>query len=258
MNETTQTDPFRLDGQVVLVTGASSGLGVHFARRLAQAGASVGLAARRLDRLEELAREIEAGGGKAVAVALDVNETSAIPGAIAAVEDALGPIDALVNNSGVSATARILDTTPEDFDHVMATNAKGAYFTAQAVARRMIEAGRDGRIINIASAAGLKPVPQLSVYAMSKAAVVHMTRSMAQEWLRRGINVNAICPGYIETELNAKHFTSEGGEKLMAALPRKRLGVPSDLDGLILLLASPSSRFITGSIFTADDGLCLS
>jgi NAD(P)-dependent dehydrogenase (short-subunit alcohol dehydrogenase family) len=237
------------------VTGASSGLGERFARVLAGAGAQVALAARRIDRLKALQAELEKSGAKACAVSMDVTNAASIAKAVAAAESALGPIDILVNNSGTSVTKRITDTTEADYDLVMDTNAKGAFFVAQEVGKRMIARAQGGRIINIASAAGLRVLSKVSVYCMSKAAAVHMTRAMALEWSRYNINVNAICPGYIETEINSDYFRSEGGKKLVDMLPRKRIGKPEDLDGLLLLLASDSSGFINGSIITADDGL---
>ena len=162
-----------------------------------------------------------------------------------------------MNNSGVSATARITDTTEEDYDFVMNTNAKGAFFVAQQTAKVMIAQKTAGRIINIASVAGMKVMSQLSVYCMSIAAVVHMTRAMALEWGRHGINVNAICPGYIVTEINAAHFETEAGQKLVSLLPRRRAGKPEDLDGILMLLASDESRFVNGAAITADDGLAV-
>ncbi len=192
----------KLDGKIAMVTGASSGLGARFARVLAEAGASVALAARRMERLEALAQRIAAAGARAHAVAMDVTDVESVRAGVAAAEAALGPLDILVNNSGVSATRRIGEVEEHEYDRVMDTNLKGAFFVAQAVGRSMIAAQRPGRIINIASAAGLRPLAQISVYSMSKAAVIHMTRSMALEWGRYGINVNAVCPGYIETEIN--------------------------------------------------------
>ena len=174
---------------------------------------------------------------------------------MARVEGDLKKIDILVNNSGVSATSRITDTTEDDYDYVMNTNAKGAFFVAQQVAKVMIAQKTPGRIINIASVAGMKVLSQLSVYCMSKAAAIHMTRAMALEWGRYGINVNAICPGYIETEINAAHFQSEAGQKLVNMLPRRRVGKPEDLDGLLMLLASDASGFVNGAAIAADDGL---
>ncbi|HEX3348502.1 MAG TPA: SDR family oxidoreductase [Acetobacteraceae bacterium] len=247
---------FSLQGQTALVTGASSGLGERFAAVLARAGATVILAARRRDRLAALAARIEADGGRAYAVAMDVTDVANIRAAIAEAERLAGaPIEILVNNSGISRQAAAIAVEPDDYDAVMATNTRGAFFVAQAVARRLIDAKREGRIINIASATGLKPVRQISVYAISKAAVIHMTRAMAIEWGRYGITVNAICPGYIETEINRDHWPTEGGQKLIATLPRRRIGQPRDLDGLLILLASPGSHFINGAAIAADDGL---
>ena len=248
------------EGKIALVTGASSGLGARFAKVLAQAGAQVVLASRRVERLKELRAEIEASGGAAHVVALDVTDYGSIKSAIAHAETEAGPIDILVNNSGVSTTQRLVDVTPEDYAFVMDTNQRGAFFVAQEAAKRMIarakgDPKKQHRIINIASVAGLRVLPQIGIYCMSKAAVVHMTKSMAVEWGRYGINVNAICPGYISTEINEAHFETEQGRSLINMLPRKRLGQPEDLDGLLLLLASEESRFINGAIITADDGM---
>ena len=248
------------EGKVALVTGASSGLGARFATVLASAGATVVLAARRIERLKELRAEIEAAGGAARMVELDVTDHASIRSAIAHAETEAGPIDILVNNSGVSTTQKLVDVTPDDYDYVMDTNTKGAFFVAQEVAKRMIlrskaEPNRQFRIVNIASVAGLRVLSQIGVYCMSKAAVVQMTKAMALEWGRYGINVNAICPGYIETEINRDYFHSEGGQKLVNMLPRKRVGKPEDLDGLLLLLAADESRFMNGAVITADDGM---
>ena len=246
-----------LSGKVALITGASSGLGARFAKVLASAGATVALAARRVERLKELRAEIDADGGEAHVYQLDVTDLASVRGCIARVEQDFKKIDILVNNSGVSATARITDTTEEDYDFVMNTNAKGAFFVAQQTAKVMIAQKTAGRIINIASVAGMKVMSQLSVYCMSKAAVVHMTRAMALEWGRHGITVNAICPGYIVTELNAAHFETEAGQKLVSLLPRRRAGKPEDLDGILMLLASDESRFVNGAAITVDDGLAV-
>jgi NAD(P)-dependent dehydrogenase (short-subunit alcohol dehydrogenase family) len=250
---------FNFQGKTALITGASSGLGARFAKVLAQAGAQVVLASRRTERLKELRAEIEAEGGAAHVVALDVTDYASIKAAIAHAETEAGTIDILVNNSGVSTTQRLLDVTPEDYAYVMDTNLRGAFFVAQEAAKRMVarakgDPKKQHRIINIASVGGLRVLPQIGVYCVSKAGVVHMTKSMAVEWGRYGINVNAICPGYIGTEINAAHFETEHGQKLIDMLPRKRLGKPEDLDGLLLLLASEESRFINGAIMTADDG----
>lgn len=248
------------EGKIALVTGASSGLGARFAKVLAEAGAQVVLASRRVERLKELRAEIEAAGGAAHVVPLDVTDYASIKSAIAHAETEAGPIDILVNNSGVSTTQRLVDVTPEDYAFVMDTNQRGAFFVAQETAKRMIarakgDPKKQHRIVNIASVAGLRALPQIGIYCMSKAAVVHMTKSMAIEWGRYNINVNAICPGYISTEINESHFETEQGRTLINMLPRKRLGQPEDLDGLLLLLASEESRFINGAIVTADDGM---
>jgi NAD(P)-dependent dehydrogenase (short-subunit alcohol dehydrogenase family) len=193
-------------------------------------------------------------------VPLDVTDYASIKSAVAHAETEAGPIDILVNNSGVSTTQRLVDVTPDDYAHVMDTNQRGAFFVAQEIAKRMIarakgDPKKQHRIINIASVAGLRVLPQIGIYCMSKAAVVHMTKSMAAEWGKYGINVNAICPGYIGTEINAEYFDSERGQALINILPRKRVGKPEDLDGLLLLLAAEESHFINGAIVTADDGM---
>jgi NAD(P)-dependent dehydrogenase (short-subunit alcohol dehydrogenase family) len=248
------------EGKVALVTGASSGLGKRFAKVLAMAGAQVVLASRRIDLLKELRAEIEAEGGAAHVVALDVTDYASIKAAIAHAETEAGAIDILVNNAGVAASQRLVDVTPEDYAYVMDTNQRGAFFVAQEVAKRMIahhkgDPKKQHRIINIASAAALRAIPELGVYGISKAAVVHMTKTMAVEWGRFGINVNAICPGYIGTEMNLEFFRSEQGGELLESLPRKRIGKPEDLDGLLLLLAAEESHFINGAIVSADDGI---
>ncbi len=254
-----------LSGRVALVTGASGGLGAQFAQTLSAAGAAVVLASRRLDRLKDLRSHIEAAGGDAHVVELDVTDPHSIAAAVAKAEAEVGPIDVLVNNSGVSTTQRLLDVKPEDFDFIFDTNVRGAFFVAQEVGRRMVARARGdaagsqsgGRIINIASMAGLKVLPQIGAYCMSKAAVIHMTRAMALEWGRFGINVNAICPGYIDTEINHHHWDTEQGRKLINMLPRKRVGHPRDLDALLVMLASGESGFVNGAVVAADDGFAL-
>jgi len=249
-----------LKEKVALVTGASSGLGAQFARVLAANGATVALAARRVERLKDLRAEIEAAGGQAHIVQMDVDQAESIAAAVAHVESACGPIDILVNNAGISVQGKLTEVTPADFDRIFSTNVRGAFFVAQAVAARMLLHVKSrpefrGRIVNIASVAGLRVLPQIGVYCMSKAAVVQMTRAQALEWGRYGINVNAICPGYIRTEINGTHWETEAGRKLVAMLPRRRVGEAADLDALLLLLASPESEFINGAVITADDGL---
>ncbi len=251
-----------LSGRVALVTGASSGLGEQFAKTLAKAGAAVVLASRRTDKLKALRADIEAEGGSAHVVALDVTDTVSIKSAVAHAETEVGAIDILINNSGVSTTQRISDVTEDDYDFIFNTNTRGSFFVAQEVGKRMLARAKGaapgtytgGRIVNIASMAGLKVLPQIGVYCMSKAAVVHMTKAMAVEWGKYGINVNAICPGYIDTEINHHHWQTEQGQKLVQMLPRKRVGTPEDLDALLVMLCAKESRFINGAVIAADDG----
>jgi NAD(P)-dependent dehydrogenase (short-subunit alcohol dehydrogenase family) len=251
-----------LSGRVALVTGASSGLGAQFARTLSKAGAGVVLAARRIERLKTLRAELEAEGGDAHVVTLDVTDTDSIKAAVAHAETEMGTIDILVNNSGVSTTQRLVDVSPEDYDYVMDTNTRGAFFVAQEVGKRMIARSRGaapgtfigGRIVNVASMAGMRVLSQIGVYAMSKAAVIHMTRAMALEWGRYGINVNALCPGYIDTEINHHHWQTEAGQKLINMLPRKRVGQPQDLDAVLMMLCANQSSFVNGAVIAADDG----
>jgi NAD(P)-dependent dehydrogenase (short-subunit alcohol dehydrogenase family) len=248
------------EGKIALITGASSGLGARFAKVLAQAGAQVVLAARRVERLKELRAEIEAEGGAAHMVQLDVSDYASIKSAIAHAETEAGPIDILINNAGVGLRKRLVDITPDDYAYMMDVNQRGAFFVAQEAAKRMIARAKGDpkhqhRIVNIASTAGLRVFAQNGVYCMSKAAVITMTKSMALEWGKYGINVNAICPGFIFTEINQKFFDSEDGREMMNKLPRQRVGQPEDLDGLLLLLAAEESRYINGAVVSADDGM---
>jgi NAD(P)-dependent dehydrogenase (short-subunit alcohol dehydrogenase family) len=254
-----------LSGRVAFITGASGGLGAQFARVLSSAGAAVVLASRRLEKLKDLRAEIEASGASAHVVELDVTDPGSIRSAVAHAETEVGSIDILVNNSGVTTTQRLEEVDAENFDYVFNTNVKGAFFVAQEVGKRMLARARGaapgtytgGRIVNVASMAGLRVLPQIGVYAMSKAAVVHMTRAMALEWGKYGINVNAICPGYIETEMNHHHWATDQGRKLVQMMPRKRVGQPEDLDALIVMLCSNESHFMNGAVIAADDGFAL-
>ena len=245
-----------LSGRVAFITGASSGLGAQFAQTLARAGAAVVLASRRMELLKDLRARIEAEGGDAHVVELDVTDHDSIKSAVAHAETEVGSIDILINNSGVSTTQRIQDVTEDDFDFTFNTNVRGAFFVAQEVGKRMLARARGaapgtytgGRIVNIASMAGLRVLPQISVYAMSKAAVVQMTKAMAVEWGRFGINVNALCPGYIDTEINHHHWQTEQGQKLIQMLPRKRVGQVQDLDAVLVMLCAKESHFINGAV----------
>jgi NAD(P)-dependent dehydrogenase (short-subunit alcohol dehydrogenase family) len=250
-----------LAGRMAVVTGASSGLGARFAHVLTDAGASVALMARRTDRLEALVAELTAKGAKAVAIALDVSDTAAIGPALDRAEDALGPISIMVNNAGVGGDGMALEMTPEVFDQTIAVNTRGVYFGAVEAAKRMIASGvaerGEARIINIASIAAFEQLGGLTVYCLSKAACASLTKGLAREWARPRIAVNAICPGYIETEINSDWFHTEGGEKQIKGFPRRRLREGDVLDEALLMLAGRRAHFITGTLITIDDGQSL-
>lgn len=246
-----------LAGRHIFITGATSGFGNRFAHVLGGLGARVSVSGRRVERLDALVADLKAKGIEAFAVPLDVTDLDAIAPALDAAEAALGPLYGLVNNSGVGGGTSIEKETVENYDWIMNTNVKAVYFMAQAAARRFIEHKTEGRIVNIASIAGLRVLPKLSIYCISKAAVVQMTRTMAIEWARHGINVNAICPGYVETEINSEFFKTEAGQKSIARFPRARIGKVEDLDGIIALMLDPRSGFMTGAIVNVDDGQLL-
>ena len=245
---------FSLAGSTALVTGASSGLGQHFARVLARAGAGVVLASRRLDRLRALEAEIRAAGGKAWAVALDVTDRASVTAAFDAGEAAAGPISLLINNAGVPSGTFFTRTGEEEWRQVMAVNLDGVFRVGQEAARRMAARGAGGSIVNIASILGFGVLKTLSAYAASKAAVVSLTKSMALELARDKIRVNAIAPGYFSTEINAGFLESEAGRRLLAKVPMGRAGNLAELDGPLLLLASSAGAFMTGTVITVDGG----
>lgn len=245
-------DRFDLAGNVALVTGASGGLGLHFARMLAEAGAKVALAARRMEQLEANVAAI--GGDAAIAVAMDVTDPDSVDRGIAEVAERLGPAGIVVNNSGVTVTRSALDLAADEWDRIMDTNLKGARLVARAAARRLIEARLPGSIINIASILGFRVAGHVAPYAASKAGLVQLTRALALEWARHRIRVNAIAPGYIETDLNRAFFGSDVGKALVARIPQRRLGRLEDLDGALLLLASDASAYMTGSSIVVDGG----
>ena len=242
----------------VLITGASSGLGAHFARICAAAGAHVVVGARRADRLATLVEEIRTAGGKADAIALDVTDEASVIRGFDQAEAAAGPISAVIANAGVSGSGLAVKIDADAFDGLMQTNVRGVFLTAREAARRMIAAGTgDNRIVLISSIGGLRPLPALAGYSASKAAVVMLGQSLAREWIGKGINVNTLCPGYIQTELNDQWFDSEGGRKQIEGFPRKRLMPPEALDSIIRFLCSAESAFVTGSVFKIDDGQSL-
>ena len=250
------TDSFDLAGRVALVTGASQGLGRNFAKTLARKRAHVCVAARSQQKLESLVREIEAEGGTACAVAMDVLDAASIGRAVVVAEQALGPIDILVNNAGVAVQKPFLEQTEADWDAVVGANLKGAFLVAQAVGRGMCERRR-GSIVNIASMLAFGAIAQLSPYAASKAGLVQLTRNMALELARYGVRVNAIAPGYIATDMTADFFESPQGLKIIAGIPSRRIGQVEDLDGPLLLLASDAGRYMTGSTILVDGGFLL-
>lgn len=236
--------------QRALITGATSGLGARFAEVLAAHGAEVIVTGRRVERLAALCATI---GPRAKALALDVTDAKSIAACLAEA----GEIDVLVNNAGLNVQARAVDVTDADYDLIMNTNVKGAFMMAQAVGKHMIARGRGGRIVNVASIGAFKALPGLTVYSMSKAAVAMMTQGLAREWARHDININALCPGFILTEINQAWFGTDGGQRQVQGFPRRRVGEPKDLDRALLMLAAKENRFMTGSLVTLDDGQLL-
>lgn len=245
---------FDIRGRVALVTGASSGLGENFARVLAGRGATVAAAARRTDRLEALVAQIAEAGGEAFAVRLDVTDAASVAEALAETVRRAGAPDIVVNNAGVAQAKPSLELTEADWRGVMGTNLDGAWRVAQASAKAMVAAGKPGSIINIASVLGLRVATSLLAYAAAKAALIQVTEALALEWARHRIRVNAIAPGYIETEMNRGFFATEAGQSMVKRVPQRRIGTPSDLDGALLLLASDASSYMTGSTVVVDGG----
>ena len=242
---------FRLDGQLALVTGASSGLGQHFAQVLAQAGARVALAARRVDKLQSLVEDIKRSGGEAMAVALDVGDAASVRACF----DALAPFGVpgiVVNNAGVTVTKAALEQTEDDYDQVLDTNLKGCWLVATEAARRMVAAGQGGSIVNVASILGQRVAGGVAPYAISKAGVVQATKALALELARHQIRVNALLPGYVVTDLNREFLASEAGEKLRARIPSRRFNELEDLDGPLLLLASAAGAGMSGASVAVD------
>lgn len=249
-----QSSGHNLAGKVALVTGASSGLGEHFATVLAAEGAKVIVAARRTERLDSLVDQLRSGGAEALAVAMDVTDSESVKQAIDGAEEAFGPITVLVNNAGVADSRLFTKVNEDSWDYVMEANLKGAWRVANAIARRLVERQLQGSIVNIASILGLRQGFGESTYAVSKAGVVQMTKSMALELASKGIRVNALCPGYFKTELNSEFFDSEKGMEFIAKTPSRRLGELHELTGPLLLLCGDQGSFINGVALPVDGG----
>ena len=247
-------DIFRLDDRVALVTGAGSGLGRRFAQTLASAGATVVLAARRADRLEETADLIRRAGGRAFSLPLDVTDSDSVRRVFRTIHEQAGMADIIVNNAGISRSAFLADLGEKDWDAVVETNLKGVFLVGREAARALIDAGKPGSIINIASILGFRVSKTLSAYIAAKNGVVGLTQAMALEWARYGIRVNAIAPGYFHTEITEKYFATAEGEKMLRQVPMRRIGQLGELDGPLLLLASGAGSFMTGSSVTVDGG----
>ena len=243
-----------LHGKCALVTGAFGGLGRHFALTLVRAGARVGLVGRRVPAGEALAAEIQAAGGKVVVHAMDVTDPQSVQAAVDAVAAALGPLDVLVNNAGVAVTRPFLEITEQDWNDVVEVNLNGAWRVAQCVARQMRDSKRGGSIVNIASITGVRVAGGIAAYVASKAGLIQLTQAMALELARYNIRVNALAPGYIETDINRDFFVSDAGQALIKRIPQRRIGRPEELDGPLLLLASDASSYMTGSVIVADGG----
>lgn len=246
---------FDLTGKRILITGASSGLGAHFAHVCAASGASVAIAARRADRLAALARDLEAAGAEAVSIhTLDVTDETSINTCVTEAATALGGLDVLVNNAGTARDGSPLNQTAADFDAVMDVNLRGVWLMAVACGRYWRQSDTPGAIINTASVLGERVASGVAAYSVSKAGVVQMTKALALDLARHNIRVNALAPGYFETEINAGFFETENGRKMISRIPMRRIGNYEELDGPFLLLASDASRYMTGTIIPVDGG----
>ena len=248
------TANFNLDGKTALVTGASGGLGRHFAGVLAAAGARVVACARRMDEIAVTVAGIEAKGGKVLGVQMDVTDAAGVAQAFDAVEEQAGTVTVVVNNAGVAGGKAALDLTEDDWDRILDTNLKGAWTVAQEAAKRMAAAGTGGVIVNIASVLGLRVGKGVLPYAVSKAGLVQMTKALALELAPQNIRVNALAPGFVETDLNREYLESEHGQKQLKRIPFRRPGTMEELSGPLLLLCSDASGYMTGSILAVDGG----
>ena len=246
---------FSLTGKTVLVTGASSGIGAHLARVAGKAGARVVLAARRLERLQQVAEDIHQAGGETLVVALDVTDRGSVEAAFDAAEAAFGVVDVVLNNAGIGNCQQVLDISEADWHAMLSTNLNGVWRVAQCAAQRLAKAQHPGSIVNIASMLGLRVGTGYSQYCAAKAGVVHLSQSLALELARYGVRVNAIAPGYFKTEMNDAYFDSDKGQAyIRASVPMRRLGNLQDLEGPFLLLASEAGAFMTGAVLAVDGG----
>ena len=245
---------FSLRGRVALVTGASGTLGARFAETLAGAGAAVVLAARRTQAMEPLRDRLAAGGARAMVVARDVTDPEAGVAAFDAAEAGPGPVDVLINNSGIAEPGAALEQSEADWARIFAVNLDGARRMAVEAAQRMVARGQGGAVVNVASILGLRQGAGVGAYATTKAALIQITKQHALEWARHGIRVNALAPGYIESDINREYFAGAQGQAMIKRIPQRRLGAPLDLDGPLLLLASDAGGFMTGSVLVADGG----
>lgn len=252
---------FDLGGRVVLITGASSGLGYRFARIAAASGAQVVAAARRIEQLQQLQAEVERAGGRLLPVRMDVGDEASVVAGFDVAEQAFGTVDTIVANAGVSLPGSALGVSVSDFDQMSDVNFRGVFITAREGARRMIAAGsaerNHGRIAIVSSITAHHPASGAPIYSATKAAVAQLGRALAKDWARKGINVNVLCPGYIETDMNEHIWETEGGKALLAGFPRRRIMDASALDPMLLYLCSDACAQITGSVFTMDDGQTL-
>lgn len=252
---------YQLDGRSVMIAGASSGLGAGFARLLASAGARVVLGARRLERVEMLAAELEASGAEAMGLSLDVTDSAQVAAAFDAAEARFGLIDTVIANAGTAAGGRSTDIAESDIRRVLDTNLLGSYLVAREGAKRMIAGGsrerENGRILFIGSITAQQNHTGDAAYAASKIGIAHLARQFAKEWIRQGINVNTIQPGWIHTEFNDEWFRSESSAAAIAGLPRRRMQAQESLDDMVLYLCSERSGAVTGATFTIDDGQSL-
>lgn len=244
------------EGRVALITGASSGIGAEFARVLSRAGAKVVLAARRADRLAALVAEIEATGGEAMAVSMDVADEASVIAGYDAAEARFGLVDTVIANAGVNADGPATELSIEEFDQIQAVNSRGVFLTAREGGRRLLASGKSerGRVVILASMGGLHALTGLVAYCASKASAVMLGRALANEWSRARISVNVVCPGYMLTDINEEWFTSEAGQKMISKLPRKRLMPIDALSPTISYLTSDAAAYATGAVIQIDDG----